>query len=147
MRFLDANVFIYAYYKPKKQLSQKEMNMKDNAKSIVTKIIEGREHVLTTVVHLSEIVNILKHVMPIVEVSEVIRGLFNLDNVKIVDVTRDMYFEASELGNDFKLDANDALAIDVMELNGVNEIYTFDEDFDRVDRIKRLPVQRPTEKS
>ena len=24
MKFLDANVFVYAYYKPKKQLSEKE---------------------------------------------------------------------------------------------------------------------------
>ncbi len=140
MRFLDANVFIYAYYKPKKTLSQKEMDMKDNARKIVTSIIEGKEHVLTTVVHLSEMVNILKHVMPLDEVSEVIRGLFMLDNVRIADVTRNMYFEASELSSEFKLDANDVLALDVMELNGINEIYSFDEDFDRVDRIKRLPT-------
>jgi predicted nucleic acid-binding protein len=140
MRFLDANVFIYAYYKPKKTLSQKEMDMKDNARNIVTNIIEGKEDVLTTVVHLSEMVNILKHVMPLDEVSEIIRGLFMLDNVRIADVTRNMYFEASELSSEFKLDANDVLALDVMELNGIDEVYSFDEDFDRVDGIKRLPT-------
>ena len=32
MKFLDANIFIYAYYKPKKQLSEKEEAMKEEAK-------------------------------------------------------------------------------------------------------------------
>ena len=32
MRFLDTNIFIYAYYKPKRQLSQKGKQMKDYAK-------------------------------------------------------------------------------------------------------------------
>ena len=36
MRFLDANVFIYAYYKPKRQLTQTEKEMKEQAKSIIT---------------------------------------------------------------------------------------------------------------
>ncbi|MFH7836032.1 MAG: PIN domain-containing protein, partial [Candidatus Aenigmatarchaeota archaeon] len=61
MRFLDANIFIYAYYKPKRQLSQKEKQMKDYAKKIVNDISQGKEEIVTTVVHLSEIVNILKH--------------------------------------------------------------------------------------
>jgi len=30
--FLDANIFIYAYYRPKKQLTEKEENMKEQAK-------------------------------------------------------------------------------------------------------------------
>jgi predicted nucleic acid-binding protein len=38
MRFLDANVFIYAYYKPKRQLTQKEKQMKEYAKKIITDI-------------------------------------------------------------------------------------------------------------
>jgi hypothetical protein len=140
MRFLDTNVFVYAYYKPKKQLSQKELDMKENARNIVSNVIQGKENVLTTVIHLSEIVNILKHVMTLDEVREIVRGLFMLENVKIADVTRNMFFDASELGNELKLDANDALALDVMESNGVAEIYSFDEDFDRVDKIKRLPM-------
>ena len=140
MRFLDTNVFVYAYYKPKKQLSQREFDMKENARNIVSNVIQGKENVLTTVIHLFEIVNILKHVMTLDEVREIVRGLFMLENVRIADVTRNMFFDASELGNEINLDANDALALDVMESNGVAEIYSFDEDFDRVDKIKRLPM-------
>jgi predicted nucleic acid-binding protein len=140
MRFLDANVFIYAYYKPKKKLTQKEMQMKEQAKKIITNVSQGKENVIITVVHVSEMVNILKHGMRPDQVTAIIRGLFMLDNVRILDVTRDAYFAANELGDDLKLEANDALAIDVMRLNNIREMYSFDEDFDQIEGIVRLPI-------
>jgi uncharacterized protein len=140
MRFLDANVFIYAYYKPKKKLTQKEMQMKEQAKKIITNVSQGKENVIITVVHVSEMVNILKHGMRPDQVTAIIRGLFMLDNVRILDVTRDAYFAATELGDDLKLEANDALAIDVMRLNNIREMYSFDEDFDQIEGIVRLPI-------
>ncbi len=140
MRFLDANIFIYAYYKPKRQLTQKESQMKEYAKKIIASISQGKEEVITTVVHVSEIVNILKHGMPLDQLITVIRGLFMLDNVKIKGVTREAYFAATELGDDLKLDINDALAVDIMRLNSLKEIYSFDENFDRIEGITRLPI-------
>jgi len=139
MRFLDANVFIYAYYKPKKQLTQKEKQMKEHAKKIISGVSQGKEEVVMTVVHVSEIVNILKHGMPLDQLTTIVRGLFMLDNVKIMGVTREAYFAATELGDDLKLEANDALAVDVMRLNNIKEIYSFDEDFDQIEGITRLP--------
>jgi hypothetical protein len=139
MRFLDANIFIYAYYKPKKQLTQKEKQMKERAKQIISNLSQGKEEATMTVVHLSEMVNILKHGMPLDQLTDIIRGLFMLDNVKIHGVTREAYFAAAELGEDLKLEANDALAIDVMRTNHIEEIYSFDEDFDRIEGISRLP--------
>ncbi|MEM2971294.1 MAG: type II toxin-antitoxin system VapC family toxin [Candidatus Bathyarchaeia archaeon] len=59
--------------------------------------------------------------------------------MKINGVSKEAYFAATELGDDLKLDPNDALAVDVMRLNGINEIYSFDEDFDKVEGIRRLP--------
>jgi predicted nucleic acid-binding protein len=139
MRFLDANVFIYAYYRPRKQLAQKEKQMKEYAKKIISNVSQGKEEVMMTVVHVSETVNILKHGMPLDQLTNIIRGLFMLDNVKIVGVTREAYFAAAELGDDLKLEANDALAVDVMRLSGVKEIYSFDEDFNQVEGVIRLP--------
>ena len=140
MRFLDANVFIYAYYKPKKQLTQKEKQMKDQAKNIITNVSQGKEEVMTSVVHVSEIVNILKHGMPQDQLTAIIRGLFMLDNVTIAGVTREAYFAATELGDDLKLEANDALAVDIMKTNDISEIYSFDEHFNKIDSINRLPA-------
>jgi predicted nucleic acid-binding protein len=139
LKFLDANVFIYAYYKPKKQLIEKEKRMKEQAKKIISNVSEGKEDVMMTVVHVSEVVNILKHGLSQDQLTIIIRGLFMLDNVRIVDVSRDAYFAATELGEDLKLEANDALAVDVMRQNGINEIYSFDEHFDHMEGITKLP--------
>jgi uncharacterized protein len=140
MRFLDANIFIYAYYRPKKQLTEKEEAMKDQAKRIVSSISQGKEQVTTTVVHISEIVNILKNGMPQDQLTQIILGLFMLNNMKIVDVTKDTYFAAAELGQDLKLEPNDALAVDIMRQNEITEIYSFDEHFNNIDGIAKLPT-------
>ncbi len=139
MRFLDANIFIYAYYKRKKQLTEKEHQMKQNAKTIISNVSKGKEEIMITIVHVSEAVNILKHGMPQDQLTTIIRGLFMLDNVKIMDVTKDAYFAATELGEDFKLEPNDALAVDMMRQNNITEIYSFDEHFNKLDGIIRLP--------
>ena len=141
MRFLDANIFIYAYYKPKKQLTEKEKQMKEHAKKIISNVSQGKENVMMTVVHVSEVVNILKHGMLQDQLTNIIRGLFMLENVKIIDVTRDTYFAAVELGEDLKLEANDALTVDIMRQNGLDEIYSFDEHFDHIEGITKLPKQ------
>jgi predicted nucleic acid-binding protein len=135
---LDANVFVYAYYKPKKKLTEKEQQMKNAAKKIISRISSGEDDVVTTVVQISEVVNILKHGVSMVQLTEIIRGLFMLENVKIVGVSTAAYFAAVELGEDLQLEANDALAVDMMRLNGVKEIYSFDERFDQIEGITRL---------
>jgi len=139
MRFLDANVFIYAYYKPRRQLSQKERQMKEYAKKVISDMSEGKEELLTTVVHLTEVVNILKHGMPLEPLNNLILGLFMLNNLRIYGVSREAYFAATELGDDLRLESNDALAVDVMRQNNVKEMYSFDEDFNGIEGISRLP--------
>ena len=60
-----------------------------------------------------------------------------------VDVTLELaQWDIEVLADDSKLEANDALAIDIMRSNSVTEILTFDEDFDRVDGITKVP--KPT---
>ena len=140
MRFLDANIFIYAYYKPKKQLTEKEHQMKQHAKTIISNISKGKEEIMITVVHVSEAANILKHGMPQEQLTTIVRGLFMLDNVKIMDVTKNAYFAATELGEDLKLEPNDALAVDIMRQNEITEIYSFDEHFNNIDGIAKLPT-------
>ena len=139
MRFLDANVFIYAYYKTKRELTEEQRIMKEKAKEIIRRINDGEEDVVTTVVHLSEVCNILKRAMKLHDLQTFLIGLYSMDNVKIVDISKDMYFTAIGLMDEFKLDPNDCLAVLVMEQEGINEIYTFDKGFDNVGWIKRLP--------
>jgi len=139
MKFLDANVFIYAYYKPRRVLTEREKRMKDEAKKIIINISEGKEEVATTVIHVSETVNILKHGMPLKELGDFVLGLYMLNNVKIYGVSKEAYFAAAELATDLNIDPNDALAVDFMRQNGIEEIYSFDRDFEGLKGIKRLP--------
>jgi hypothetical protein len=138
MRFLDANVFIYAYYKPTRELTEKEKQMKEHAKDTITRINEGEE-VITTVVHLSEVSNILKRALSMEDLYSLLIGLFSMDNVRIVDVTTEDYLGAIELMSELKMDPNDCLAVDVMRCEDINEIYTFDRGFDGVAGIIRVP--------
>ena len=139
MRFLDANIFIYAYYKPKRALSQKEQYMKNEAKNIIERVNEAKEAVITTVIHLAEASNILKHGISLETLNNIMLGLFMLDNVKILGVNRETYFAATELAGELKLDPNNALIIEVMRLNNIKEVYSFDEDLEEIEEITRLP--------
>ena len=139
MKFLDANIFIYAYYKPKKQLTGRELQMKALSKRIINDVSLGKDDVMTTVVHVSEVANILKHGLTMEQLITIIRGLFMQNNVKILGVSAQAYFAAIELGEDLKLEVNDALAVDVMRQNEVKEIYSFDEHFEHLDGVERLP--------
>jgi len=141
MRFLDANVFIYAYYKSKRSLTPKEQFMKNQAKEILNRVNEGKEEVMTTVVHVAETVNILKHGMPLESLVNLILSLFMLDNLKIIGVNRETYFAATELGRDLKLEPNDALITEIMKANDIKEVYSFDKDLEKIEGITRLPAE------
>lgn len=141
MRFLDANVFIYAYYKSKRSLTAKEQFMKNQAKEILNRVNKGKEEVMTTVVHVAETVNILKHGMPLESLVNLILSLFMLDNLKIIGVNRETYFAATELGRDLKLEPNDALIAEIMKANGIKEVYSFDKDLEKIAGITRLPAE------
>ncbi len=140
MKFLDANIFIYAYYKSSRRLSEKGQEMKDQAQKIISDISEGKEEVVTTVVHISEVVNILKKGLTRELLNTTILGLFMLDNLTLVDVTKAEYFAAIAYGDDLNLEPNDALAVDIMHQKGIEEIYSFDKHFDQVEGITRLPI-------
>jgi len=146
MRFLDANVFIYAYYKPRKKLSPRPLAMKTMAKEIISRISEGGEEVVTSIVHVSEVCNIVKKTLSVGQVIALISSILESENIKVVDVSVEMYKEATALGQIYNLEPNDALAVLIMEKRGLGEIYTFDSDFDSVDWIVRIPSDEQIER-
>jgi hypothetical protein len=42
LRFVDASVFVYAFLKPRRELTPREAETKERAKNIVRRINEGR---------------------------------------------------------------------------------------------------------
>ena len=138
-RFLDSNIFIYAFYKSGHHLSPLDKKMKDSSKKVITDVSEGREAAITSVVHVSEVVHILKHSFTAGQLSEIVSGIFTLDNAEIIGVCKEEYFTAKELGQELEIDPNDALAFQVMQSSNTTEIYSFDRAFDKVEGIMRLP--------
>ena len=135
--FVDANVFIYAFLKPKRQLQPHETNIKDAAKKIVERINEG-EKVETSVVHFSEICNIIEDHLQIEQTLNIEKSLLFLENLLIREVCEEHYLKAISIAEDQKIGVNDALAYVLMRESGLQRIYSFDKDFDQFKDIKRI---------
>jgi predicted nucleic acid-binding protein len=127
IKFIDSNVFVYAYVKPKREISEKISRMKEKAKEILMKINYGEERVVTSLVHISEIANVVESLSSISKSIEIIENILNNKNIIVKDVTTQDYIEAVRVANREKVSVNDALAYVIMRNNNISEIYTFDE--------------------
>ena len=132
MRFIDANIFIYAVLKPKKDLSIKERNIKNTSKEIFKRINEG-EDVITTVVHLSEVANILEDAANLNFATTFLRDILLKRNIHVESISDRDYMESVSLAEEKKVSVNDALAYLSMEKKGIKEIYTHDKHLENLD--------------
>jgi len=135
MKFLDSSVFLHAYLKPRRKLTPREILVKKDAKSIVEKVDNGEESVLTTVVHVSEILNIIESRLGLRYSIYIASRIFSLKNIEIAQVRRIDYEKALAVAEHYNVSLNDALAYIKMKEYNVEEIYTFDKHF------KNLPVK------
>ncbi|WP_054840171.1 PIN domain-containing protein [Thermococcus sp. JCM 11816] len=134
MRFIDANVFIYAFLRPKKEPPENVRMMKEVAKEILKRVSEGEE-VVTTVVHLSEVANVIESRTGKKKAAEILLTLLTMENLKVLDVSYGGdYLKATLIAEEKNLGINDALAyVKMKEEGGIGEIYTFDRDFEKLD--------------
>ena len=137
MRFLDSNVIIYAILKPRKQPDRRLAEIKRKSVEILRRVQEG-ERVATTVVHLSEVANVIASRKNERMAAEFVKEFLTLKNVEVYGVSDSDYLKASLLAIERKVDVNDALAIIKMKEKGIEEIYTFDRHFERMDvKVRR----------
>lgn len=136
MRFVDASVFVHAFLKPKRELKPHEMKIKESAKKIVKRINDGEE-VGVTVVQVSEIANLLESYLPLNEALRVEKFLLLAGNVRVFDVTKRDCLKALKIVKEKNVGLCDAIAYVIMMKNGVNEIYSFDSDFDKLN-VRRV---------
>jgi hypothetical protein len=101
--------------------------MKEKAKEILMKINYGEERVVTSLVHISEIANVVESLANLSKSIEIIENILNNKNIIVKDVTTQDYIEAVRVANREKVSVNDALAYVIMRNNNISEIYTFDE--------------------
>jgi predicted nucleic acid-binding protein len=135
--YVDTNVFVYAFLKPKRKLQPHEVNLKEAAKRIVSRINEG-EKVATSVVHFSEVCNILEDYLPFGEVLLIEKGLLLRENILVCEVSEEDYLKAISVAEDQQIGVNDALAYVLMKKEAIQTIYSFDKDFDTFTDISRI---------
>ncbi len=136
MRFVDASVFVHAFLKPKRKLKPHEVRVKEAAKRIVARINDG-EKVGITVVQVAEIANLLESYLPLNEAQKIEEFLLLAGNVKVFDVTKKDCLNALKIAKEKNVGFCDAVAYVVMMKNGVEEVYSFDSDFDRLN-VRRV---------
>ena len=138
MRFVDSNVFLHAFLRPRRKLTQGELRVKEEAKAIVERI-EGGEEVATSTAHLSEIVNIIESGLGIEKSLGFLAWIFTMDNIEVYSVSLGHYETVLPVAKENGVSANDALAYSFMKNYGLREIYSFDRHFDRFKDVARLP--------
>lgn len=140
MKFVDSNIFLHALLLPRRKLTRKEEGIKEQAKSIV-RGLEAGEDVTTTVVHLSEVVNIIETALGLEKSLGFLAWAIASENVAILPVTLGDYESVLPLAGGSNTSANDALACLSMRRHEIREIYSFDKHFDRFKGIVRLPKE------
>ena len=137
MRFIDSNVFVHAFLKPRRRLEAHEAEIKEGAKRILVGLEEGEE-AATTVIHVSEVANILESRATPKESREILEAVLSLRSLTIIGVTGDAYRIAVGASGLLDVGVNDALAYNTMNEMGIDEIFSFDRHFDRLEGVKRL---------
>jgi hypothetical protein len=137
MRFIDASVFVHAFIRPRRQLKLHEERIKKHAKQIVRRIDAG-EQIAISVVHLSEVANILEDYMSLNDALEIVSSLTAKPRIMLLNVTAKDCVKAVLVAKTNAIGFTDALAYVLMSEMKIEEIYSFDRDFDKIKGIKRI---------
>jgi len=141
MIYLDANLFIYAYYKSKKgkNLAPKIQWMKEEAKKIILKIDKHNGEFCISIIQLAEVVNLLKRAMSWEALRQFLLGIISNNSIEIIEVSNLMYINSIDKITKYNMDSNDISAYLIMKEKGVNQIFTFDKHFRKLKDIRCLP--------
>jgi predicted nucleic acid-binding protein len=135
-RFLDSSVYLHAYLKVKRVLTDKELEVKQGATMILDRV-EAGELVVTSVVHLSEVLNIVEARLGVQKSQHLLETILSMDNISVLDVLRRDYEEALGLTARYTVSPNDALAAVLCRREAISEVYSFDKHFDSIPWLKR----------
>jgi len=130
MRFVDANVFIYVLVKsPKKDY--------EISKSILGRIENGEE-TATSLAIIQEVVDWLEYNNGKREVKSFLTAVNSYLTLNKLHITWDDLLIALDDLEKHEMDFVDALTLQTMKKNRINQIYSNDTDFDRVKWIERI---------
>src|SRR5438105_15529991 len=122
---------------PRRTLPPDIETLKRRARGIVKRISEGEE-VATSLVHISEVANILEARTGLQVTVDILSGLFTLPNLLVLQTSKGSYESAIEDSRAHNVGVNDSLAFVLMRKEGISEVYSFDRDFDKLKNLTRV---------
>lgn len=130
MRFIDSNVFLYI-------LIGSPQASFETARNILQRIEEGEEAVTSTAI-IQEVADWLEYNGRRQELKAFITAVNSYLSLQKVTASWEDMISAIDYTDTYGIDYIDALTIQLMKKHNVNEIYSNDKDFDKVEWIKRV---------
>ena len=130
MRFVDANVFIYIIV----QSPQKDYEISEG----ILKRIEKGEEVATSLPIIQEVIKWLEYNNRKKEIGNFLIAINSYLSMNKISTAWDNYLPSLEYVNKKQISFVDSLTLQIMKENKINEIYSNDKDFDRIDWVKRI---------
>lgn len=127
MYFVDTNIFIRYLTKDDPQKAEACLSLFERAKRNEVALITS-ESVIAEVVYILSSRNLYK--LSRQEIRVRLYPIFSLAGFKLTH--RRQILRALDLYSQNNIDFEDAMSIAIMERQGIGEIYSYDEDFDRV---------------
>lgn len=140
-RFLDSNVLIHAFLKPKKNITQRGREIKRKSEDIVKNLQSGNLKVVMTTAQIFEVANIAESWIGHQAAREILGFIITLPNIKIYAVTPNDLEEAlkvAEQYKDNKIGCNDCVTYVAMKNANISEILSFDKHFDTLAGVTRI---------
>ena len=131
MRFIDTNIFI-------RFLTNDIPQKADACEKIFKKAVAKKEALFTTDLVIAEIVWVLESIYELQkeEVQDKVEKILNTPN--LICPHRNLILSALTLYSEKNIDYIDAYNALVLKDEGIEELYSYDKDYDRIDWLTRL---------
>ena len=131
MRFVDTNVII-------RFLTNDIPQKADACEEVFKKAVEKKEIIFTTDTVIAEIVWVLESFYELQkeEIQSKVEKILNTPN--LVCPNKDLILRALALYREKNIDYIDAYNALILKEKGVDELYSYDKDYDRIDWLTRL---------
>jgi predicted nucleic-acid-binding protein len=131
MRFLDTNIFI-------RFLTDDVPEKVDACEEIFKKAVEKKETLFTTDLVIAEIVWVLEsfYELPKNEIQDKVEKILNTPN--LICPHKDLILSALILYSEKNIAYTDAYNALILKENGIEELYSYDKHYDRIDWLTRL---------
>jgi predicted nucleic acid-binding protein len=130
MRFIDTNIFL-------RYLTNDDAEKAKKVFLLLKKVEEGKERVATSPLVIFELIFTLDKFYKVSrkDIGEMTTAIINLEG--LVVEFKDTFIFALKLFAEKNISFADAFNVSIMKSKGITKIYSYDTDFDKIDKIER----------